>query len=64
MTLGQGHDTPLGHRQQLRKVLSKSKLSVKSYSLYTHFGYMCIVTLGDMNLGQGKQLRKAPQLEL
>ena len=29
MTLGQGHDTPLGHRQQMSEVLFKSKLPVK-----------------------------------
>ena len=45
MTLGQGHDTPLGHGQQLSEVLFKSKLPVKSYGPDTDFGYVYTVTL-------------------
>ena len=45
MTLGQGHDTPLGHGQQLCEVLSRSNMAVRSYGLDTDFGYVCTVTL-------------------
>ena len=31
MTLGKGHDTPLGHGQQLCKILSRSVKGVRSY---------------------------------
>ena len=31
MTLGQGHDTPLGHGQQLCEILSRSDKGVRSY---------------------------------
>ena len=33
MTLGQGHNTPLGHGQQLYGILSKSSMKVESYGL-------------------------------
>ena len=33
MTLGQGHDTTLGHGQQLCEILSKSNLTVVNYGL-------------------------------
>ena len=56
MTLGQSHDTPLCHGQQLSEILSRSNLAVRSYGLDTDFQY-CIVhcdpDLGDMTLGQG-----------
>ena len=47
MTLGQGHDTPLSHGRQLREILSRSNMAVKSYGPDTEFGYMyvCTVTL-------------------
>ena len=45
MTLGQGHDTPLGHGQQLCEILSISNLAVRSYGPDTDFEYMCTVTL-------------------
>ena len=45
VTLGQGHDTPLGHGQQLCEILSRSKLTVRSYGSDTDFGYVCTVTL-------------------
>ena len=41
LTLGQGHDTPMGHGQQL----SRSKLAVRSYGPDTDFWYVCNVTL-------------------
>ena len=44
MTLGQGHDTPLGHGQQLCEI-SRSKMIVKNYDSDTDFGYVCTVTL-------------------
>ena len=45
MTLGQGHDPPLGHGQQLCEILSRSNLAVRSYSQDTDFQYVCTVTL-------------------
>ena len=45
MILGQGHDTPLGHAQQLCKILSRSNMAVRSYGLDTDFGYVCTVIL-------------------
>ena len=45
MTLCQGHDTPLGHRQQLCEILSRSNFIVRSYGLDTDFRYMYTVTL-------------------
>ena len=46
MTFDQGHDTPLGHRQQLCE-LSISNLAVRSYGAETDLGYvsLCTVTL-------------------
>ena len=44
-TLGQFHDTTLGHGQQLCDILSRSNLAVRNYGPDTDFGYMCIVTL-------------------
>ena len=31
MTLGQSHDTPLGHGQQLCEILSRSNMEVRNY---------------------------------
>ena len=45
ITLGQGHDTPLGHGQQLCEILSRSNLAMRSYGPYKDFGYVCTVTL-------------------
>ena len=45
ITLGQGHDTPLGHGEQLCEILSRSNLAVRSYGPDTDFQYMCTVTL-------------------
>ena len=45
MTLGQGHDTSLGHGQQLCEILSRSNMAVRSYGPVTDFWYMCTVTL-------------------
>ena len=45
MTLNQGHDTPLGHGQQLCEILSRSNLAVRSYGPDTDFEYVCTVTL-------------------
>ena len=44
MTLGQGHDTPLVHGQQLCEILSRSNLTVRSYGSDTDFQYVCTVT--------------------
>ena len=40
MTLGEGHDTPLRHGQQLSEILSRSNMAVRRYSLDTVLG-MC-----------------------
>ena len=61
MTLGQGHDTSLGHGQQLCEILSRSNLVVRSYGQDKDFWYMCTVTLNlghghDTSLGHGQQL--------
>ena len=45
MTLGQSHDTPLGHVQQLCEILSRSNLTVRIYGPGTDFQYVCTVTL-------------------
>ena len=45
MTLGQGHNTALGHGQQLCEILSRSNLAVRSYGPDMDFGYVCTVTL-------------------
>ena len=45
ITLGQGHDTPLGHGQQLCEMLSRSNLVVRSYDPDTDFGYVYTMTL-------------------
>ena len=44
MTLGQSHDTPLGHGQQLCEILSRFNLAMRSYGPDTDFGYVCTVT--------------------
>ena len=47
MTVGQGHDIPLGHGQQLCEVLSRSNTTVRSYGPGPDmdFCYVCTVTL-------------------
>ena len=45
MTVGQAHDTPLGHGQQLREILSRSNSAVRSYGPDKDFGYVYTVTL-------------------
>ena len=45
MTLGEGHDTPLGHGRQVCEVLSRSNMAVRSYGPDTDLGYVCTVTL-------------------
>ena len=67
MTLGQGHDTPLGHGQQLCEILiSRSNMAVKSYGPDTHFLVYVHLNLDlegmtldqghDTPLGHGQQL--------
>ena len=57
MTLGQVHDTLLGHGQYLCEILSRSNLTVRRYGPDTDFGYVCTVTLTlEMTFGHGKQL--------
>ena len=51
MTLGQGHNTPLGH-EQLGEIF-RSKMAVRSYGLVTDFAVCrCDLDLEDMTLGQ------------
>ena len=45
ISLGPGHDTPLGHGQLLCEISSRSNLAVRSYGLDTDFWYVCTVTL-------------------
>ena len=45
MTLGQGHDRPLGHGQQLYEILSRYNMVLRSYGPDTDFGYVFTVTL-------------------
>ena len=45
MTLGKGHDTTLGHKQQLREILLRSNMAAKSYGPETNFWYVCTLTL-------------------
>ena len=37
MTLGQGHDIPLGHEQQLCEILSRFNMAGSSYGMDTYF---------------------------
>ena len=50
MTLGQGHDTPLGHGQQLSEVLFKSKLAEKVMARTRNL-VMCILWPWSYDLG-------------
>ena len=43
MTLGKGHDTLLGHGQQLCEILSRSNLAVRSYGQDTDLRYVFTV---------------------
>ena len=45
MTFCQGHDTTLGHGQQLCDILSRSNLAVRNYGPDTDLGYVRTVTL-------------------
>ena len=66
VTLGHGHDTPLGHGQQLCEILSRSNMAVKSYGpdthilLCVHFDLdlrgMTLTKFGAKPLGHGQQL--------
>ena len=59
MTLGQGHDTPLGHGQKMYEILSRSIIAVRSYDPDKDFGYAYTVTLvqsHDTTLCHGQQL--------
>ena len=42
MTLGQGHDTPLGHGLPLCEILSRSNFAMRSYGPDTDFGYVSL----------------------
>ena len=54
MTLGQGHDTPLGHGQQLCEILSRSNNSEELWPGHTYFAMFSLhLDLGGMTLGQG-----------
>ena len=45
MTLGQDHDTLMGHGQQLCEILSGANFAVRSYDPDKDFRYVCPVTL-------------------
>ena len=47
MTLTQGHDTALDHRQQWYEISSRSNIAVRSYGPDTNFGfgYVCTINL-------------------
>ena len=45
MNFGSGHDTPLGHGQQLCETLFRFNMALKSNRPYTNFGYVCIMSL-------------------
>ena len=45
ITLGQGHDIPLGHGQQFYEILSRSNMDVRSYGPDTDCWYVWTVTL-------------------
>ena len=45
ITLGQCHDTPLGHGQQSYEILLRSNLATRNCGPDTNFGYVCSVTL-------------------
>ena len=53
MILGQGHDTPLGHGQQLCDILSRSNMAVNSCGPDTHMLLCVHLDLGGMTLGIG-----------
>ena len=61
MTLGQGHDTPSGHRQQLCEI-SRSNMEVELWPGHRfwaclHFDHLKYITLGqghDTPLGHGQ----------
>ena len=66
MAKGQGHDTSLGHGQQLCEILSKSNIAVVNFGPDKDHGYVCNVTLildilghgqfgHDTSLGHGQQ---------
>ena len=45
MTLGQGHETPLGNGQQLCEILFRSNMAVRSSGPDKEFEYVFTVTL-------------------
>ena len=45
MTLDEGHDTSLGHGQQLCEIISRYNYAVRSYGPDTDLGYVCTVIL-------------------
>ena len=45
MTLGWGQDTPLGHRQPLCKILSRSHIAIWGSDPDTDYDYVCNVNL-------------------
>ena len=57
MTLGQCHDTPLRHGQQLCEILSRSKSAVRSYGPDTDLRYVkCNLDMGDMTFNRGHDI--------
>ena len=58
MTMGEGHDTLLGHGQQLCEILYRSNMAVKSYGPGRHFMVFvhCEFDLGGMTLSHGHDI--------
>ena len=56
-TLGQGHDTPLGHGQQLCEILSRYKFAVGRNGPDTDFWgrVHCDLDIRDRTFGRGRQ---------
>ena len=58
MTLGQGHDTPLGNGQQLYEIWSRSNMEARSYVKDMHvLVYVnCDLDLEGLTLGEGHNI--------
>ena len=62
MTMGQEHDTPLGHGQQLCEILSRSHMAVRNDGPHSDFDSMCTCTFSlekyKCNLGPWDKVRR------
>ena len=61
MTMGEEHETPLGHGQQLCEILSRSHMAVRNYGPHSDFDSMCTWTFSlekyKCNLGPRVKVR-------